>query len=78
MTRRYYAVQWPYGRVAWSSEHGTPSTAISFESKAARDQWVNEGDPYTTQPGNREAVTAAQVSKYHLGVVTVKTWAQEH
>lgn len=68
-SRRYYAVEWPYGQLAWSSDCGTPSCAVVFSTPASRDQWVHEGNPYTTQPGNRESVTAAQVRKYHLETV---------
>jgi len=70
-TRQYYAVEWPYGQIAWSSEHGTPGSAIAFDTADERDAWVSKGNPYTTQPGNREALTAAEVRKHHLSIVPI-------
>jgi hypothetical protein len=70
-SRQHYAVEWPYGSIAWSSEHGTPSTAIAFQSAAARDAWVNKGNPYITQPGYREALTAAEVRAHKLEIVDI-------
>jgi len=66
--RKYYAVEWPYGRIAWSSEYGTPSTALAFATRAARDAWVGAGNAYTTQAGAREALTAAEVQRHHLEI----------
>lgn len=70
-SRTYYAVEWPYGSIAWSSEHGTPSAAIAFPTAAARDAWVERGNPYITQPGHREALTAAEVRKHKLERVSI-------
>lgn len=71
-TRRYYAVEWIYGRLAWWDGHGMPSFAIYFETAEERDQWVANGNPDRTQPGNREALTPSEVLKRRLHAITLK------
>lgn len=71
MSRKCYAVSWPYGRLAWSSEVGTPREAVAFDSPQERDDWLAKGNPYTTQPGTRQAVSAKEVKLHHLQVVTL-------
>jgi hypothetical protein len=70
-SRRYYAVAWPYGILSWSSEHGTPGEAISFDSAAARDEWADKGPVYTGEAGYRAPITAAEVRKYGLRVTPI-------
>ena len=54
----YYAIEWTYGRA--SDEHGERAGIYyAFGSCAQRDAWVDDGPPYVTQAGSREAIPAS-------------------
>jgi len=77
MKRRYYAVEWPYGSLAWGTEHGLPSDVYAFGSTADRDAWLSCGNPQVAAPGYREAITAKrakwlQASPRYREVITVR------
>jgi len=59
----YYAITWPYGQGAlWQKHDGTSSPCFRvyrFENKAARNTWVEDGQPYRSNPYYRESATLA-------------------
>lgn len=56
----HYAVNWPLGRMSYSS--GRPARHVyRFASAAARDAWVADGNPYTSGPHYRESVRRREV-----------------
>ena len=54
----YYGLAHRYGGIAIDSDGDPIGTYMAFQSRAKRDEWVNDGEPYFTQPGAREAVSA--------------------
>jgi hypothetical protein len=59
--KTYYAIQHiPYGMCC--DEKGNRICAwYLFKNKKDRDNWVAEGQPYTTSPGYREAIKSSDV-----------------
>ena len=57
MRKHFYGIEWPFG-IAVNAEDGEPIIRVfRFESRQERDRWVEDGNPYTTQPGCREEVS---------------------
>jgi hypothetical protein len=63
--RYYYAIVWPYGQGALWQHHDGKSLpcfdTVRFTSKAARDAWAADGEPYKNASMYREAATRAFV-----------------
>ncbi len=63
--KHYYAITWPAGQgTLWQKNDGKSSPFIRvyrFESKAARNEWVDAGQPYRSNPYYRESATLATI-----------------
>ena len=53
----YYAIQWTYGR-ACNEDGNRCGSYKRFSRKTDRDAWVNNGNPYVSNPGSREEIPA--------------------
>lgn len=62
MKRYFYAVEYAYGATVLNRGN-RPDLLKRFTSKAERDAWVRAGNPYRTQAGYREAVSAKEASR---------------
>jgi hypothetical protein len=53
---RHYAAVWPYGRGVVDEAGRATCGLWAFESRQARDRYVENGPAYTSEAGYREAV----------------------
>jgi hypothetical protein len=57
-TRTYYAIEHVYG-ICCDDRGNRIGTHHRFGTRAARDAWVADGQPYRTNPGYREEIPAS-------------------
>lgn len=63
--RSYYACSYPYG-VASNADTGRRlCTYYRFDSRAERDAWVSDGDPYRGARGYRQSIRAGDSDLRH-------------
>ena len=55
----YYAIEHTYGAHTVDSDGHVIGVIHRFESRPARDAWVQAGPDYTTEAGAREALKAS-------------------
>lgn len=65
MSRQFYAIAWTYG-VASDSNGNRCCDVLVFESKVSRDEWVNQGPPFRSDPGYRECIRRADMTRKEL------------
>ena len=71
--RHYYAIHTPFGDV--TDDKGTPlGTIIVFDSKRARDEWV-EDNYYHTLNGNPNQTRA--ITEHEARVTMLRQWGHE-
>lgn len=71
MSRKYYAIEWNYGR-AVNSDGSRAGSVREFASKAERDAWCEDGPAYTTDAGFREMLTAKDVKVDSYGKLVAR------
>ncbi len=56
---RYYGIQHTYGANVIDGDGDRIGNYHAFARKTERDEWVEEGNPYFTQGGARDAIPAS-------------------
>ena len=59
--KHHYAASYPYG-IACNKAGHLIRTIHRFPSAAARDAWVEAGNPYRTSPDHRQAMASRQAA----------------
>lgn len=57
MGRNFYAIEHTYGATVQNSTGDHIGEVRVFTSKAERDAWILQGNPYSTHKGAREALS---------------------
>ena len=66
--RKYYGFSHRYGQETCDSSGYSIGNIMIFSSRKERDEWVDDGPAYSSEPGFREELSSRQV-KWQWGEV---------
>ncbi len=76
---RYYAIQHAYGKNVYDPAGDRLGKYHSFACKSDRDEWVDDGNPYVTKGGARDAIEAGDRELQRLlRSAEARYYVQEH